>query len=280
MIIFKHTSAIRSYLLAKKATNTTIGFIPTMGALHGGHITLVTKASNETQLVVCSIFVNPTQFNDLKDFEKYPSTLENDVFLLEKAGCHVLFLPSVAEIYPDGAETAPHFDLGVLETMLEGKFRPGHFQGVCQVVHRLLEIVVPSKLYLGQKDFQQCLVLKKLVEMMGIDTTVMIAATKREPDGLAMSSRNLRLTEADREKAPLIYSSLLSIQRDIQAGDILHLTEKAKKLLNENGFKVDYIEIADAATLTPVQEWDGKMQLVILAAAYLNDIRLIDNLIL
>src|SRR5665647_3491754 len=138
MIIFKQPTDIRSFLLSKKTGRITTGFVPTMGALHSGHIGLVTKARNETQLVICSIFVNPTQFNDPKDFEKYPTTIEKDIYLLEKAGCDVLFLPSVADIYPDGIKPTRNYELGFLETILEGKFRPGHFQGVCQVVHRLL----------------------------------------------------------------------------------------------------------------------------------------------
>ena len=280
MIIFKQPSKIRSFLLSKKTARITTGFVPTMGALHSGHIGLVTKARNESRLVICSIFVNPTQFNDPKDFEKYPATIEKDIYLLEKAGCDILFLPSVADIYPDGFKPSRNYDLGILETILEGKFRPEHFQGVCQVVHRLLDIIIPSKLYLGQKDFQQCMVIKKLVELLGIETEIIICKTQREPDGLAMSSRNLRLNEAERKKAPALYQALLFIKKNIKAGDIVKLKYSAKQLLIEDGFKVDYVEIAITGTLEIIQKWDGKIPVVTLAAAYLTEVRLIDNIIL
>ncbi|MEP7106696.1 MAG: pantoate--beta-alanine ligase [Ferruginibacter sp.] len=280
MIIFKHPADIRSFLLSIKGRFEATGFVPTMGALHTGHISLVNKARSESERVICSIFVNPTQFNDPRDFEKYPTTLENDIYLLEKAGCDILFLPAVADIYPDGILTTLKYELGSLETILEGKFRPGHFQGVCQVVNRLLDIIKPGKLYLGQKDFQQCKVLQKLVDLLGIKTKIIICATQREPNGLAMSSRNLRLNETGRNKASWIYKAMLSIKKDIKVGDIEQLAEGAKQLLIENGFKVDYVEIANADTLDKIQKWDGKTPLVTLAAAYLNEVRLIDNLII
>ena len=280
MIIFKHTADIRSFLLAKKTTYETTGFVPTMGALHNGHIGLVAKARKETRLVICSIFVNPTQFNDPTDFEKYPSTMEKDIYLLEKAGCDVLFVPSVSDIYPDGAMPARRYKLGSLETELEGKFRPGHFQGVCQVVNRLLDIVMPSKLYLGQKDYQQCMVIKKMLQLMAIETDIIICKTWREPDGLAMSSRNMRLNGAERKKAAGIYEALLAIKKNIRPGPIQQLKEGAQQMLIKDGFKVDYVEIAIAGTLQLIQNWDGKTPVIILAAAYLNDIRLIDNIVL
>jgi pantoate--beta-alanine ligase len=280
MIIFKHPAHIRSFLLSRKNERITTGFVPTMGALHTGHTGLVTMARNETKLVICSIFVNPTQFNDPKDFEKYPSTIENDICLLEKAGCDILFLPSVGDIYPDGITATRYYELGSLETILEGKYRPGHFQGVCQVVNRLLDIVMPGKLYLGQKDFQQCMVLNKMVKLTGIETEIIICKTNREPDGLAMSSRNLRLNAAERKKAPAIYRALHSIKKDIKTGNMEKLTKSAKQLLTEDGFKVDYVEIAIADTLELIQKWDGKTTLVALAAAYLNEVRLIDNIII
>ncbi|MEO5892700.1 MAG: pantoate--beta-alanine ligase [Ferruginibacter sp.] len=279
MIIFKHPADINAYILSKKEEGLSTGFVPTMGALHTGHIGLVTAARTESQLVICSIFVNPTQFNDPKDFEKYPSTIENDIYLLEKAGCDLLFLPGVNDIYPDGIAATGHYGLGYLETILEGKYRPGHFQGVCQVVNRLLDIVVPAKLYLGQKDFQQCMVLNKMIGLLRIDTKIIICKTQREPDGLAMSSRNLRLNEEERKKAPGIYNALVTVKNNIHAGDTRQLTQNAEQSLNENGFKVDYVELAAAGTLEVLTEWDGSTPLVVLAAAYLNEVRLIDNLI-
>ncbi|MCW3089738.1 MAG: Pantothenate synthetase [Ferruginibacter sp.] len=280
MIIFKRPADLRSYLLAKETPRQATGFIPTMGALHSGHISLITKARNENQLVICSIFVNPTQFNDPKDFEKYPSTIENDICLLEQSACDILFLPSVMDIYPNGIDIIRQYDLGPLERILEGQFRPGHFQGVCQVVNRLLEIVMPGKLYLGQKDFQQCMVLKKLISLLGIDTEVIVCPTLREPDGLAMSSRNLRLNQTERKTATAIYHALLTIKDNIKLGDTRLLTQSARQNLSEAGFKVDYVEIAKSETLEILQSWDGTTPLVTLAAAYLNDIRLIDNLLI
>ena len=280
MIIFKKPRDIILFLSKKLNNNISVGFVPTMGALHMGHIALVKKAVNDNDTSVCSIFVNPSQFNDPKDFEKYPRTLENDVYLLEKAGCDVLFLPTPAEIYPDGMQAKRHYDLDSLEDTLEGKYRPGHFQGVCQVVHRLLEIVNPDKLYIGQKDFQQCLVIKKLVELLNFKTDIIISPTLREADGLAMSSRNLRLSPEDRTRANNIYKALLEIQNTLPEKNISALKETAVKRLTKEGFKVDYIEIADRDNLVLKNDSDDKTNLVALAAAFLNNVRLIDNIIL
>lgn len=253
-----------------------------MGALHLGHISLIESSRKDNDITISSIFVNPTQFNDPKDFEKYPVTIEKDILQLEQAGCDVLFLPSVEEIYPNGTTSKQHYDLGEMETLLEGKFRPGHYQGVCQVVHRLLEIVHPDNLYLGQKDYQQCMVISRLVELMGINdkTNINICPTLRETDGLAMSSRNMRLSEAERVKAVLIFQSLSYIKDNLVAGETDTIKNKAIAMLSDEGFRVDYIEIADAKTLEPLSNWDGKKKLVALAAAFLNEVRLIDNLLL
>jgi len=249
MIIFKLPEDLHPYLSQKKNEKIATGFVPTMGALHPGHIGLIKNARLENDLVVCSIFVNPTQFNDPKDFEKYPATIENDIFSLEKAGCDVLFLPTVNTIYPFGVNRSMTYQLGYLETILEGKFRPGHFQGVCQVVHRLLEIVIPDRLYLGQKDFQQCMVLKKMIADYHINTETVICATKREADGLAMSSRNIRLNENERATAPVIYEALLFIEDTLKKGNIDELKETVKVMLAIKGFNVDYVEIASADNL-------------------------------
>jgi len=280
MIIFKLPEDLHPYLSQKKNEKIATGFVPTMGALHPGHIGLIKNARLENDLVVCSIFVNPTQFNDPKDFEKYPATIENDIFSLEKAGCDVLFLPTVNTIYPFGVNRSMTYQLGYLETILEGKFRPGHFQGVCQVVHRLLEIVMPDRLYLGQKDFQQCMVLKKMIADYHINTETVICATKREADGLAMSSRNIRLNENERATAPAIYEALLFIEDTLKKGNIDELKETVKVKLAIKGFNVDYVEIASADNLDIIHEWDGKTSMVALIAAFLNEVRLIDNLIL
>jgi len=280
MMIFKHIRDIQPYLQTLQNNGLITGFVPTMGALHKGHISLVTKAKKEADVVISSIFINPTQFNDPKDFDKYPVTLDKDIYVLEKAGCDVLFLPAVAEMYPKGLQSAKKYELGYLETVLDGAFRPGHFQGVCQVVEKLVRIVQPNKLFLGQKDYQQCMVIKKLVGLLGVNTTIIIAPTQRELDGLAMSSRNTRLTEADRARAPLIYKTLQMIKQEIKPGDISELKTKAITILTAESFKVDYIEIAAADNLQLLDHWDGVTPLVALAAAFIGEVRLIDNLLL
>jgi pantoate--beta-alanine ligase len=280
MIIFKYINGIQTYLQSQRSGGLITGFVPTMGALHPGHISLIEKTKRESDITVSSIFVNPTQFNDPADFEKYPITLDKDIYLLEKAGCDVLFLPSVSEMYPEGLRQPKKYELGYLETVLDGAYRPGHFQGVCQVVEKLLNIVQPNKLFLGQKDYQQCTIIKKLAELMDIHTAIVIAPTQREPDGLAMSSRNTRLTEADRPKAPMIYQTLQLIKKEIQPGDTKELKQKATNKLTDQNFRVDYVEITEAATLKLVDEWDGNTPLVALAAAFIGDVRLIDNVIL
>jgi pantoate--beta-alanine ligase len=282
MILFKKAIDLHKWLDSQRKKGQFIGFAPTMGALHSGHISLIENSKKMNPVTVSSIFVNPTQFNDPKDFEKYPVTLERDISLLEAAGCDVLFLPSVAEMYPLGIKAQKHYELGFLETMLEGKYRPGHFQGVCMVVHRLLEIVLPDNLYLGQKDYQQCMVIKKLVELTGLPRhiAVTVCPTLREPDGLAMSSRNMRLTSNERSKAIIIYQALTYIQQHLQKGNTVELQQQALELLQKSGFRTDYLEIADAANLLPVTNWDGEQKIVLLAAAFLNDVRLIDNIII
>ena len=279
-MIFKVPTDLNSYLQTKKKAGVTIGFVPTMGALHRGHISLINQAKLDTQLVVCSIFVNPTQFNDINDFKKYPLTIEQDIFLLDKAGCNVVFLPSVDDMYPLGIQNVITYHLGKVEHMLEGEFRKGHFQGVCQVVHRLLDIVVPDKLFLGQKDLQQCMVIKKLIEIIKLDTEVIICATLREANGLAMSSRNTRLNEIEKEKAANIYQALRLIQSSIEKLPIETLKTSAITKLTAIGFKVDYIEIAEAETLEPIVQFEKKIATVCIIAAYLNEVRLIDNILM
>ena len=279
MILFKTATDLNKHLSILSGTGKPIGFVPTMGALHNGHISLITHSKRNENITICSIFVNPTQFNDPQDFAKYPVTLENDFLLLEKAGCDIVFLPTLEEIYPNGMDLPKHFNLGYLETILEGKYRPGHFQGVCQVVSRLLEIVKPSTLYLGRKDYQQCMVIKKLIALSGWDIQVVMADTLREASGLAMSSRNLRLSEKDRQSAAAIYQTLQYLSSNIQAGELAELVKKAGEILLASGFeKTDYIAIADAQTLEPINNWNGQTPIVGLIAAFMGDVRLIDNM--
>ena len=280
MIIFKHPKDLQSYIQNGAIDPNSIGFVPTMGALHKGHISLIQTARVENSLVVASIYVNPTQFTDQLDFEKYPSTIESDILKLENSGCDILFLPSVADIYPNGITANQQYNLGHLDTILEGKYRPGHFQGVCQIVHLLLQIISPGKLYLGQKDYQQCLVIKKMISLLHIGTSVIICPTQREPDGLAMSSRNVRLTSIEREKATYIFKMLNYINENSKAEDLEKLEQIVQNKLTEQGFKVEYVAIADQLTLENIQYRDKPSTPVALIAAYINQVRLIDNLIL
>jgi pantoate--beta-alanine ligase len=248
-----------------------------MGALHQGHISLIREAKKNNDIVVCSIFVNPTQFNNPTDLAKYPKTLEADIDKLTLADCDILFLPEVKEMYKDGEQTK-HYELGYLENILEGKYRLGHFQGVCIIVDKLLNAVEPNNIYMGKKDYQQCMVVQAMLQTEKHATKLQICETVREPDGLAMSSRNMRLNETERKQALRIIESLKLVKENIKPGNLLMLKEEAINFLLNNGYKVDYIEIADASNLTLVNEWDGKQKLVVLVAAFLNEVRLIDNI--
>lgn len=277
MKIYKTQHALESSLRAAWVSGRPVGFVPTMGALHEGHLSLIKKAREDGNLVVCSIFVNPMQFNNPDDLAKYPRTLEEDIEMLEGEKCDVLFIPSEAEIYPENHEMVK-YDLGALESMLEGAFRPGHFQGVCQVVDRLLQMVRPQKMYIGQKDYQQCMVLAKLVEISKSPVELIIVPTMRESNGLAMSSRNRRLSEDARKKAPAIYEALSTVAA--RTNDPLpEVLEDALAMLLEKGFQVDYFEVADAKTLEVITEWINK-PMVVLVAAIIDDVRLIDNLVI
>ncbi len=279
MIIIKHIKDLENLLSLHRSEKKSIGFVPTMGALHNGHISLIEKAREANDLVVCSIFVNPTQFNNQNDFKKYPVTIEDDINKLEKAACDVLFLPSVEEMYQPNEKTE-HYNLGELETVLEGKYRPGHFQGVCIIVDKLLQAVKPNSLYLGKKDYQQCMVIKKMMNEKEYAIDLYVCETVRETGGLAMSSRNMRLNEVERQQAMKIIACLNLIKENIKEGSLASLKKEATFFLEKNGFKVDYTEIADASTLEIINEWDGRRKLVALVAAFLNEVRLIDNIIL
>jgi pantoate--beta-alanine ligase len=280
MIIFKHRGELNKYLQIRTSSKSSVGFVPTMGALHDGHLSLLKKCSEVCKITVCSIFVNPTQFNNPDDFKKYPKKIEKDIFLLEENGCDVLFLPDEREIYPDVTTRKKHFDLGYLETILEGKFRPGHFQGVCQVVEKLLNIVEPEFLFLGQKDFQQCMVIQRLIELMQKKIQLIICPILREESGLAMSSRNLRLNLAERETAAELHQALVSIKNNLNSSNFLALKDKAIENLENKSFKVEYLELARTNNLELVSDSKNKQELIILVAAFLNDVRLIDNLLI
>jgi pantoate--beta-alanine ligase len=283
MIIFRYAEPLASYLQQQKDAEKQIGFVPTMGALHDGHIALIDRSKKDTAITVCSIFVNPTQFNNSGDYQKYPNTIEQDIVRLEAAGCDALFLPSIAQMYPQGTAGLEQYDLGYLETLLEGKYRPGHFQGVCQVMFRLLTMVQPHKLFMGQKDYQQCMVVSRLLQLMQSPTELITCPTLREADGLAMSSRNLRLPPDDRQKASTIYKCLTLIKQECNKGIAWPvIKEKVTQLLTDAGFRIDYVELADANTLQPAHAtmatiYQGPR--VALIAAFLHEVRLIDNML-
>ena len=279
MIIFKKAADLNDHLKNERKKGIKAGFVPTMGALHAGHISLIQASRATSDLTICSIFVNPRQFNDPKDFEKYPVSIEKDILLLEKQGTDILFLPTVGEIYPPG-EILENYDIGQLETVLEGRYRPGHFQGVCQVMSRLLTQIKPDHLFMGQKDFQQCLVVKQLISRMNLPVEFHMAPTSREADGLAMSSRNSRLSAGQRKNALAISRALKYIRDHFAGGDPSEALGKAQHLLDTAGFTTDYIAIAKVADLQPVKEWDGREKIIVLIAAFQGEVRLIDNLLL
>lgn len=282
MVIFKKVADLQVFLSLQHGLGRTIGLVPTMGALHAGHLSLVAKAKADNALVVCSIFVNPTQFNDKEDFEKYPTSVDADIAMLIEAGCDALLLPSVDEMYPMGVTAQKTYDFGYLDTILEGAQRPGHFKGVGQVVGRLLEIIHPEYLYMGQKDYQQCMVVKDLLRQMHLDnkTQMVICPTQREADGLAMSSRNRRLTEPQRNLAGLLYQCLVSIQTKLNTNSFAVVQKECLDLLKEKGFEPDYVALADARDLTLLNDYDASRPMAALIAAKVGRIRLIDNMII
>lgn len=280
MIIHSHISPLQKWLENQRDQGQSIGFVPTMGALHEGHLRLIDASARVSGITVCSIFVNPKQFNDPKDFEKYPNRIGTDLEMLYSRGANGVFIPAVDEIYPTGPVQDKTYDLGGLDTRLEGAFRPGHFQGVCQVMDRLLHIVNADLLFMGQKDFQQCLVIRKLLEITGLKTKLMVFPTVRETSGLAMSSRNTRLSAEQKQQASLIYKTLADLKDSLRPGNLSTLKRSAINALSGGGFEVDYVEIADTENLIPVDDWDGKQKMVVVVAAFLGEVRLIDNLLL
>ncbi|MFT5257400.1 MAG: pantoate--beta-alanine ligase, partial [Arenicella sp.] len=256
----------------------TIGFVPTMGALHQGHLSLIEKAKQKNDIVVVSIFVNPTQFNNVEDLEKYPKTIENDIQLLTSASCDILFSPSVAEIYPKNI-ASEKFNFEGLEHQMEGKFRDGHFDGVGTVVKALFEIITPKKAYFGQKDFQQLQIVKKLVEKHHLPVKVKGRPIYREEDGLAMSSRNARLPKEERSIAPFIYKTLQKIQQKFDTKNISEINEWL-----ENEFKkqplltLEYFTIADEKTLKSIESKKPGKKYRAFIAVFSGNVRLIDNI--
>lgn len=277
MLIFTKIAELQDFLNKQRELQKSIGFVPTMGALHQGHISLIETSKNFSDLTVCSIFVNPTQFNDKLDLERYPRTPEADTELLVKAGCDVLFLPNVTEIYPK--ETKENFDFGHLDHILEGSARPNHFNGVAQVVKRFFEIIKPSKAFFGSKDYQQVMVIKSLVRQMNSPIQIIACPILRENDGLAMSSRNTLLTTPEREAAKIIpYLMKNARKMALEVGVSEAKAWVDKEVKKESLFKLDYFEVCDTETLKILNEVNNPEKTIALIALFVGRIRLIDNL--
>ncbi len=254
-----------------------MGFVPTMGALHQGHLSLVSRALEENDLCVVSIFVNPIQFNNPIDLEKYPRTPERDIQMLINAGCHAVFMPTVQEMYPEPATET--YDFGHLDKVMEGAFRPGHFNGVAVVVRRLFEIVQPHRAYFGEKDYQQLAIIRELVSKYQLPVEVIPCPIVREADGLAMSSRNMRLSASDRSKAPEIYRILKAAREIAKDHDVATVKEWVLKSLKSiDGFEPEYFEIASAESLLPIDHWDEAEVVMGFVVVWLGGVRLIDNI--
>lgn len=264
--------------LKKVLDRTEVGFVPTMGALHSGHLSLIKKSKSENELTVCSIFVNPTQFNNREDFEKYPITLEKDKEMLASVYTDVLFLPSVEEMYPKGLKSHP-YNFGPLANVMEGAFRPGHFDGVGTIVSTLFKYVNPTRAYFGEKDYQQLCIIKKLVEIEQHQIQIIGCPTLREKDGLAMSSRNMRLSPAQRAKAPFIYQVLQQVQKNHSNTLIQELKNWVTEQFNkEPDFTLEYFEIAHAETLQILTDKDKPAPARAFIVALIGGVRLIDNI--
>jgi len=278
MYIFKKEELLRDFIKNKEEK---IAFVPTMGALHDGHLSLIKKGKELGGLVVSSIFVNPTQFDSAEDLKKYPRTVEEDVAKLVSVETDVLLLPSVDEVYPDGTSPKKTYDFGKLDQTMEGAFRDGHFAGVAQVVNRLLEMVRPDWIVMGQKDIQQTTIVRSLLQQTNHKTELVIAPTIRETDGLAMSSRNRRLTEEERMEAPILHAALTEAKDSYKKLLIEELKANAVEKIEKTGaLKVDYLEIVDLHTMQPIGKWEEAEEFAICTAAFLGKVRLIDNVLI
>lgn len=265
------------YLDGLQQKGLKIGFVPTMGALHNGHLSLIRLAQQQCDVVVCSIFVNPTQFNDPRDLEKYPRPIASDIEKLQQVNCDVLFEPAVTEMYAGNEHW--HLQIGQLEHLLEGASRPGHYQGVTQVVNKLFNIVKPDVAFFGQKDYQQFLVINKLVDLMGLPVKLVMCPIKREADGLAMSSRNVHLSATERQHALILSKTLNKLKQGFNISQIPALKEEAEQAIAaEPGVELSYFEIADAETLHPANA--NTPHIIALAAAKVGNTRLIDNVVI
>lgn len=277
MIVYRTKTDLTGHLLTLQNEGKTIGLVPTMGALHQGHMSLVEKARTENDFVVVTIFVNPTQFNDPSDLDHYPRTLDQDLEMLRQLEADLVFVPAVKEIYPE--EDTQIFDLGGLDKVMEGKHRQGHFNGVAQIVSKLFKLVRPHRAYFGQKDFQQLVIIRRLVESMELDLTIVPCPIIREKDGLAMSSRNTRLNKEERKLAPFIYETLVKAREKMETLNPSQVKEWViLQFKKQSGLDLEYFEIVEDKRLMSVDEWDKEMNKVACLAVLLGEVRLIDNL--
>lgn len=277
MQVFEQINPLRRFLAARRKPGFSVGLVPTMGALHAGHLSMVKRCRQSNDLTIATIFVNPTQFTQAEDLARYPRTLDSDLAQLEAAGCDVVFAPAADEIYPQQPRLSLVFS--GLDTHLEGAFRPGHFNGVGLVVAKLFHITEPQRAYFGQKDFQQYLVISQLVQDLSFPIELEVCPTVREPDGLAMSSRNQRLSVHQRQAAASLFGVLQNCCRQLAQGALWQMVYKpALEAITQAGLRPEYLELADRENLAPLVRVEAGTRAVVLVAAYAGDVRLIDNL--
>jgi pantoate--beta-alanine ligase len=279
MYIFKTVHDLQHYLSTQKKQAKRIGFVPTMGALHRGHLTLVERAFDDCDVVVCSIFVNPTQFGEASDLDKYPRPIESDIQKLEQLGCSVLFLPEVSEVYPKDL-LSPSIDLKGLDTNMEGAHRPGHFAGVVQVILRFLDIMHPDFLYMGQKDYQQFAVIKYVLQFLQSSVQLVRVSIVREEDGLAMSSRNIRLSPEGRKKAVLISKMLFAAKEQTASLSLEEVRTRALAFIDQHQLELDYFTIIDGDSLENIDSFDKATTVTACTTVRIDGVRLLDNIIL
>lgn len=278
MKIFKLKEELITYLKNKYSDNI-VSFVPTMGALHGGHLSLISEAKQNSDLVVCSIFVNPTQFNNPTDLEKYPRTIDDDLKSLSEINCDVVYLPEASDLYQEN-EKVKQFQFNGLDKFMEGKGRKGHFDGVATVVEKLFRIVKPNKAYFGQKDLQQLQIIKHITNQLSLDVEIIGVPTKREESGLAMSSRNKRLSESDLEKATLIFKTLQFISENKSSYSIKKIKEICiEKFKSHPDLDLEYLEIVSIENLQPIENYKKEGNNAVCIAATISSVRLIDNII-
>lgn len=277
MEVFSTITALQAALAEQKATGKQVGLVPTMGALHAGHLSLVQHCVAENDVSVVSVFVNPTQFNDKNDLLHYPRTLDKDVALLTKAGCTYVFAPSEEEMYPE--PDMRQFDFSPLDNVMEGQFRPGHFNGVAQIVSKLFMAIKPDRAYFGEKDFQQLAIIRRMTQQLQLPITLVPCPIVREPDGLALSSRNARLTAKQRNNAPIIAQTLFESRKFVSEWSVADVQKWVIETLNAvDEMRVEYFDIVDGDTLQTIHDWNECDCVVGCIAVYCGEVRLIDNL--